>query len=392
MSDWHTVSLVASSSLNIRWAIILPSFFIMLSFIGLLFIFSRRFIGWNYSPFHAPRYSEISFLGVFIFLTLSGIGGFTILRDRKWDWESTINHDSTQWTSSNDEIYWFHPVCHILLPQRSALFAYPLILVIVSTIYQLIHSHSSFSYPQRRKIYFLSGCITGLLPLIHAHSLMCLAFILIPYALLHFKRSFSLHNEHGLFLHWLYFGVPILIESLLQLPVYMDRLGSGSMSAASSNSFLNYKPLWRNSPWARFPNTSYYNEFLNFSLLWLRGTGIYVIFALIGFFFLNNRQRKLYFCFWIIFIAANFVQFQPWDKDNTKLFLIWSMICAPVVAFIISKIWNVHSFILKLVAVLLVISLVLSGTMMLYRESTLWWQFMVPQFFFPFLFCYELIN
>lgn len=376
--DWHTASLVISEAANLRWAILLPSFLIMESFVVLLFCFCRRFLNISQLSSHLSQTRNnngTSFLAVIIFLCLSGVGGYSILRDRPWTWAGVIDHDSTQFTSTNAEIYWFHPVCHILLPQRSALYAYPIVILVSSLIFQAVSSGSLIPHLQKRKIFLICGFITGLLPLIHAHSLLCLAIIFIPYALLHPIRSFSINKENGLFIRWLEFGIPILIESLLQIPVYLDRLVSDS--GESHSSFIQYAPLYSHSPWKIYPGSSLYSDFLNFSTLWLRAIGLFLPFALIGMFFLNKKQLKLFLCFWLIFIVSNLIQFQPWDKDNTKLFVIWVFVATAVVSKVISMLWNAPSFITKIVAILVVISLILSGSMMLYRESTLWWQFMV---------------
>lgn len=36
-----------------------------------------------------------------------------------------------------------------------------------------------------------------------------------------------------------------------------------------------------------------------------------------------------------VFLVGCFVKFQPWDRDNTKIFYIWAMIAAPMVGFVI---------------------------------------------------------
>jgi hypothetical protein len=311
-------------------------------------------------------------LAVVIFYTLGGIGGFTVLRARAWTWETAINHDCSQFTTDNQELYWFHGFSHILLPQRSATYSFPLLVFVTVCIYEGVNA-TGLSKSQKSSLFLMAGFITGLLPLVHAHSLACLAIVFLPYALLHPVRSFSLNETTGLFIHWLQFGIPILGESLLQLPVYMDRLGPDATQQSSS--FLRYSPLWRGQ-WATYRGGGLLNEICNFCLLWARGTGLFMFLGLIGFLFFNGRQRKLYFCFWLIFVVSNLVQFQPWDKDNTKMFIVWAMICTAGVSLVIYKLWRIPLILTKIFAVLVVISLILSGSMMLYRESTLWWQYM----------------
>ena len=378
--DWHTASLVVSGAANIRWAVMLPSFFISISFVVLLFCFCRRFLSASQTTMYLSQtrmFNGTSFMAVIIFLTLSGIGGFSVLANRSWTWGSAVDHDCTQFTHTNQQLYWFHPVCHILLPQRSALFAYPLVILVSSLIFQAVNDTSYIPDAQKKNIFLICGFITGLLPLIHAHSLLCLAMIFIPYALMHPIRSFSINKETGLFANWLRFGIPILVESILQMPVYLDRLGTDT--GEKGNSFITYNPIISHSPWKMYNGGGYYDTFMNFWALWLRGIGLFLPLAIIGAFFLNKKQLKLYISFWIIFVISNFIQFQPWDKDNTKLFLIWVFVAAAVVSMVIVKIWNAPSFTSKLLAIVIVFSLVLTGSIMLYRESTLWWQFMDPE-------------
>ena len=379
--DWHSASLVVAGASDIRWAILLPSFLIIISFIVLLFCFCRRFLSASQTRMYLSQtrmFNGTSFLAVIIFLTVGGVGGFSVLANRKWDFDSIFYHDCTQFTHTDRPIYWFHTVCHILLPQRSALFAYPIVILVSSCIFQAVNDTSYIPSSQKNALFLISGFVTGLLPLVHAHSLLCLAMIFIPYALLHPIRSFSINKDTGLFIHWLRFGIPIVIESVLQIPVYLDRLVSET--GESHSSFISYNPLVSHSPWREYvTGWGLYDNFMNFWVIWLKGIGLFVPLAIIGALFLDRKQLKLYLSFTVIFVVANIIQFQPWDKDNTKLFVIWVFVATAVVSNVIVKIWHAPSFLTKIIAVLIVFSLVLTGSIMLVRESNLWWQFMDPE-------------
>ena len=388
--DYHSATLVAAGAFNTRWAILIPSFFIMLSLIVLLFCFIRRFLE-NFSANsidekQLKRDDNISYhikspiqskdaeacLAVCLWLLSGGIGGWTMLRDRPFTWSQIVNEDWMQKTSSSEELYWFSCVSHVLLPQRSALFAYPLSILVFSCIFTAFNQQK-VSDETKRNLFRLSGVIVGLLPLVHAHSFLAVNVILFIYALIEWRKSFDF-TKNGYFWLWFSYGMIILLVGLPQIAMYKSRLIGGENEGHSS--FVAFAPLWRNYPWRNYwkGETMLPLDF-NFFVLWWKALGFMVPLAVLSTFILNSTQRKIIFCFWVIFIMANLIQFQPWDKDNNKIFLIWLMLPVGAVAALLLKLFR-KNILLKVLVVILIFSLVISGILMALRETDLWWQFM----------------
>jgi len=112
---------------------------------------------------------------------------------------------------------------------------------------------------------------------------------------------------------------------------------------------------------------------------------------------LKGRNEKLHGAFvgsaWMIFLFANFVILQPWERDNTKVFYIWMFAAASSAALFVAKLWsppyrglhlsrrfivNVHFIIIQLQithdtnkATAIVGSMIFTGYLMLLRYSNI---------------------
>jgi len=146
----------------------------------------------------------------------------------------------------------------------------------------------------------------------------------------------------------------------------MDRIVSGD---SDGGSFIKFSPLWRHDPW--FVGGHLFDDW-NFFVLWWNALTFLVPLSVIGVYYLDVKQRKFYFCVSLIFVMANVIMFQPWDKDNTKLFAIWVFLAAGVATNCLSK-WGNKNFLLKALVCMVFIPMILSGTIMCVREANLWW-------------------
>lgn len=351
-----------------RQATLLPSVLICVALAVLLFSFTRRFLS---GKSKITRICEKeAFFTVLLFFLCGGIGGLTMLRDREFTLDEIINEDWMQKTSSGKELYWFSIVCHILLPQRTATYAYPLVVLIFTCLYTGVNT-KEFTYSERKKLFLLAGFLTGLLPLVHAHSFLVVGIVSLSYCLLHPGKMFDL-SKNGYFFYWLCFGLPIILLASPQIPNYLDRIISGD---SDGSSFIKYSPLWRNHPWIDDEIISFLPfKDLNFFILWWNALTFVLPLSLLGFYFLNVKQRKFFACVFLIFIMANLIMFQPWDKDNTKLFAIWMFLAAAVSVYTLSEIGKKH-FIFKFFVCIIFVSMIVSGSLMCVREANLWWMY-----------------
>jgi hypothetical protein len=195
---------------------------------------------------------------------------------------------------------------------------------------------------------------------------LCVGVITLTYALLHSRKMFDFSSQGHFFL-WFCFGVPVIIFALPQIPAYMDRLATGDVSGES---FIKFAPLWRNDPWVK---TGPLLTDLNFFVFWFKALTFLVPCSLLGLFYLDEKQRKLYICFLAVFVMANLINFQPWDKDNNKIFAIWLMAGAGVAVHFLNRLQQ-RRYLMKVVVVVLFLSMIVSGTLMCIREYHLFWQ------------------
>ena len=290
-----------------------------------------------------------------------------MLRDRELTLPEVGNTDWIQRTSSDEELYWFSIVCHILLPQRTATYAYPLVTLIFSCLYTGINSES-LTYVEKRRLFTLAGFITGLLPLIHAHSFLVVGVTAAFFCITYPGQLFDL-SKKGHFFLWLAFAIPIILFAFPQIPTYLERIQNGD---SHGQSFIKFAPVWRNNPWAE---TAPDVLDLNFFVLWWKSLTFTLPLSLLGIAFLDVKQRKFYAALLVIFVMANVINFQPWDKDNTKIFAIWMFLASAVAVLALSKLAQV-SFLLKPVVAIIFISMIISGTFICIRESEMHnWKF-----------------
>ncbi|HLB78404.1 MAG TPA: hypothetical protein VJO72_15345, partial [Candidatus Dormibacteraeota bacterium] len=164
--------------------------------------------------------------------------------------------------------------------------------------------------------FLVAGALTGLLPLIHVHSLVVLGIVTACWALL-FPRP-----------AWIgFFGVMLLLavpRLLMAVP--------GDPGAPPEHQYPRWLIGWMSGsdapPW-----------------FWIRNTGLFIpllLLALLSPLVLRGRARLLIAPFSLVFLIANLVKFQPWDWDNSKLLVFWYLASAVAVGALLVRLWRSH--------------------------------------------------
>ena len=260
---------------------------------------------------------------------------------------------------------WSNVIADLMIPQRTILGGWTMVLPCIYLLY------TTFS-PSRRegsmnmRLLTLLGVWAGGLPLIHTHSFLALGLMsggFLLYTLVHIHRYVWMQR----FLHWLMYGG---ITAALALPQLIPWLAIGLLSVGfllySLLQAIKEKMLSRFLPWLyfgvitvllalpqlftwTFAQASGSNHFLNFQFNWvnnpsskgmidfylwfyIKNIGIPVILLLCALLEKNPRHRFLAAGAFMIFLAAEFIRFQPNEYDNNKLFYIWYMIGAILAA------------------------------------------------------------
>jgi hypothetical protein len=262
---------------ELQWAIVIPSFPFAFSLFSVLSRIVFHFSGRPLAICVAP----------FLFLFIGGNGwthtfDMDVLRDMNSD---MVHH----WGRARYE-YWFHPVLHVLLPQRLSLFSMP-----ICWAYILLLMIGKLN----RRIYFLSGILVGILPQVQGHSLVTLFEWTLAYGALNFPWK-SVPEMAARVQLWAILGAPALLLSIPQLAPFVGRV--------MKESFWTFVPVWA-------------DDKRNFFRLWWFGLGVFwalALFHCLASF--DSRQFKLYLPSLFVFAVSNLVHYQPWNLDNTKVF------------------------------------------------------------------------
>lgn len=219
-------------------------------------------------------------------------------------------------------IQWMSFLTSQFVPQRGLTMAFPFALTIFYLFYEIWKGNLT------KRIYFTAGLLTSLLPLVHMHSfLICLG-------LAFFLFLKSLRNPKL----WLYFFLPLLLISVPTIFIFFAR--------ATGDHFIRLQIGWLAKE--------------NWWVFWFKNAGLMSLLPVIGFIKAPRQFKLISLPFWTIFIVANLVVFQPWDWDNTKLFLYWYIGAAFLSGWLID--WLLQkNLIIKLGAVILIGLSIASG-------------------------------
>jgi len=192
-----------------------------------------------------------------------------------------------------NSVFWINTISAEFLPQRAFLLGMSVGIGIL-----LLLTRAREKRERRRKYLLIAGILTGLLPIIHPHSLIVITIV----SLFWFFCDLFGKNRRRI-LDWWWFGIPAAgIGGILLFAWVMPVI---------SESLIKWWPGWMSNPESHGEN---------FILFWIKNWGFFWILAIGGFIKLKKNKKKLIIPFIILWIFANLVLFQPWDWDNSKIF------------------------------------------------------------------------
>jgi hypothetical protein len=257
---------------------------------------------------------------------------------------------------------------------------------------------SFFLLPSTRRM-LAAGFITGMLPLIHAHSfisIMLVAGFLVPWI---YRRAWIAYAVAALFggiiffaaasygaagsllikialavivlglianlwfllprQHlrlWLCFFIMALVVGLPQ--IFWSTRGS----AVKTQSFIAWQFGWDSDQEAMFgskpvgsqsietvpPIKKWLERTPYVAWFWLKNTGLFIpllIFALVwkpDDYLVPRKLLLFYLPFTLCFFIPNFLKLAPWVWDNIKMLFYWWIVSAPLVALLLARVWEQH--------------------------------------------------
>ncbi|EAY05613.1 hypothetical protein TVAG_263830 [Trichomonas vaginalis G3] len=294
--NFLSAALIATGKATLRASLIFPS--ILMSFSLVIGIYLVSFI---FTKNHL-----MALLSLILFCNLGGLGwlyAFDMSRDHM-----DFVHD---WGKSQNE-YWFHPIFHVIVPQRASLFSMPLCYWCLICLLNGIQK-------KQWQFFLLAAFYVGFTPLVQIHSYVGLAQWSICYAAITFPWNKRSKWPKYIF-YWAIFGIVANVMALPQIPPYLGRL------EANRKEFIQLNPIWSNK----------FSQFNIFApvVCWWRGLGIFGAIALVcGWVTLKRSQLIMYAPSMIVWLITNIIRYQPWELDNTKVFYaVWIPLALCVVS------------------------------------------------------------
>lgn len=317
--------------------------------------------------------------------TLRALPGLVADQPRSYDGMTTAPDAGTPVFADQE---WYTPLFAWWLPQRTLVEGFDTVLAVLLLLAVALGAARVPGWDLA-----VAGVLAGMLPVIHVQSLFALGIICIGLALMRWRPA------------WLVFaGVAVLVA----LPRTIQLLGAPHGAALTANRYPWFEPGWMSNALGTtgLPQTISGGNILagvgdvlrvpftgTFWSFWLVNLGIAVplslavVLALVlrglgrslphpglgGVGRLTDRALaaipppllRFFLACLPVFVLANIVVFQSWDWDNTKLLLYWYLGVALLVATIAVRLWA--GIWRRLLAVLLVASMVATGTLVVVR-------------------------
>ncbi len=342
--------------LPLRWAIIVPGTLMMgLVFVGYLLL-AERVLG---------RRPVVIGLAVLLFFLNGGLG-FVHQLDMSLRDPSRLEAIFTGFykTPTNQpdlNLRWSNVIADLMVPQRTLLTGWMLVLPALYLLYDGIETRAL-------RTFVLLAIFAAGMPLVHTHSFLALGLCSggwLCYALwCSFRegRRASLIAElpraEG-FRLLRCAGVYLAITLALALPQLIEFAFDQTLSGNSLRLQFN----WVNNSAGRGMIDGYF-------WFWIKNVGPGFILLLCALLDADKRRRLLASGAFAIFVVAEIWLFQPNEYDNNKLFYVWYMLAALLIADYAALLWRKLSDLRGrwILAAVFVVASLLSGSLSIARE------------------------
>ncbi|HEX6188732.1 MAG TPA: hypothetical protein VFZ40_11670 [Pyrinomonadaceae bacterium] len=402
---------------SLRHAMFLENYIIAVALVGVLHRFGQRLVHNRTAAIITP-----------LLVLLNGGFGWALLWDDVKKIEGGvfqvlkhIPHSYTILPEIEKAWRWGNSITSLLVTQRGFLLGIPLAVIVFTLWWTVLRggkseppalaggskkrlnppahaggSDSFFLLPSTRRM-LAAGIITGLLPLIHAHSfisIMLVAGFLVPWI---YRRAWIAYAAaalcggiifvaaasygaagsplikiafvvivFGLIANlwfvlprphlrlWLCFFVMALVVGLPQ--IFWSTRGS----AVKTQSFIAWQFGWDSDQESMFgskpvgsqpietvpPITKWIQRTPYVAWFWLKNTGLFIPLLILALVwkpddYLVPRKLLLFYApFTLCFLIPNFVKLAPWVWDNIKMLFYWWILSAPIVALLLARLWE----------------------------------------------------
>jgi hypothetical protein len=327
-------------------------------------VLSIAFVGlFHYWTLELTRDRLAGFIAPILVLLSGGLGWCLLFQDA---WASghgvidLLGHLPRRYTIGDSSILrWGNSLTTLFVPQRSFLFGAPIALVIFSqwwlTLAPCASTNDERSLSEDLSIsgqiersaldvsgnsvyrMLAAGILTGMLPLVHAHSYI----VVVTMA----ACLYLLFRQDGA---WLAFLLPAFSLGLVE--IWWFTQGSGVRVHLLSGWHLGWDRENANVLWFWFVNTGAFIPLLATAILARQGENRLT----------STQLRRFYLPFTLCFIVPNVVKMAPWVWDNIKILFYWFLASVPLVALLLSS-WFKRASRWRFCAVCLLCTLTIAG-------------------------------
>lgn len=329
-----------------------------LTLVWLFFQLARRWTG-----------SELgAAIAVVLFLGSGGLGAFNLLARVTLGASPAATFYGTDFTFCRDiKIDYTNVVVGTLLPSRCNLYGIILALVVLELLSRALERGL-----EPRADVVLAGAVAGLAPLVHAHSVVALAFLLGTWIVATplarwIERDGPpeavLTREREKLLKWGPFVGPCGLIALPQVAWIARYMSMNASSGGFSHVHLGWMALegWPQDP----PAITKLGIWAGY---WITNAGAFLVLVPIAFFLAPFRLKWLALPALVLFTAANVLQLQPWVYDNIRLLTYAHLLAAVPVGALLARLVRASAT-GKILALELVVLACLTGTCSIVRET-----------------------
>lgn len=235
---------------------------------------------------------------------------------------------------STYNLRWSNVIVDMMIPQRTTLCGWTMLLPCLYLLYDFVRPEDALplgvsvlhgedgpvsvytkrQVPMRQLI--LLGVLAGMLPMVNTHCFLALGLISAGWMVYDCIRS---RKQIGkTLLGWCIYGSIAVILAAPQLFTWTFS------QAVGNETFLNIRFNWVNNT-----GNGLKDSWLWF---WIKNVGLPFVLILLSLLEKNEKRRFIASGAFVIFLLAEFIQFQPNEYDNYKLFCVWYMLCAVLAA------------------------------------------------------------
>lgn len=282
--------------LSLRMSVILPSIIMLFCVFWGFWLLADRLT-------HKLAPTLMSWL---LFVMNGGLG-FVLFTGKYRFSEIFTGFYTTPTNLTAEDIRWVNVICDMLIPQRTTMAGWCLIL---AAIFLLITAlDKTLSGDGRREIIVLA-VLAGAMPMVHTHSFLALGILSAAWFFCALPKAKAANTVKNLLINYVLYGGICLLLALPQLLKWtMDSVSTGNL-------------LQWNLGWVAGEN-GVLNNWLFFFIVNV-GVVFVAMFPMIP--SLRKEALALFIGAASIFVLSNLVAFQPNLYDNNKLLYIWFML------------------------------------------------------------------